>query len=262
MKKELHAHISGIVGDRLTDEKLTTLVNYFQAALSDHQENRDEGFFRDLSYEMSNNVKELATLFVDFRQELKSKISPELTEMATKHIPQAADQLEGVIETLEMAANKLMDNLEAMEKNTQKLDETMAALKNGKVSIPGDDQCIMEVELDEKTTKMLAPLSFFVESNLQKGRALISDSFVQMSFQDLTGQRIKRIMGLVAAMEKRLKAMVVSFGVKLSEHDKNPQASWAELNEAVEKKVADLAGPQKAGQGLDQANIDDLLAAL
>lgn len=262
MKEELHAHISGIVGDRLTDENLTTLVNYFQAILNDRQDNQDEGFFRDLSYEMSSNVKELATLFVDFRQELKSKIRPELTELATKHIPQAADQLEGIIETLEMAANNLMDNLEAMETNTQKLDETVAALKKGKVSIPRGDKGVMEVTLDEKTTQSLAPLSFFIESNLQNGRALISDSFVQMSFQDLTGQRIKRIMGLVAEMEKRLKSMVVSFGVKLSEHDKNPQASCAELDEMVEQKVADLAGPQKTGQGLDQANIDDLLAAL
>jgi chemotaxis protein CheZ len=261
MKEKLQAQIADIVDNKLPNEKLTALSAFLEAVVKDRQENEAEGFFRDLSYEMSSNVKDLATLFIDFRQELKSKTSPELTELATKDIPEAADQLEGIIETLEMAANNLMDNLEAMEGNTQKLDETVAALKAGKISIPRGEGT-MEVELDETVIKSLTPLAYFIESNLQNGRALISDSFVQMSFQDLTGQRIKRIMGLVGQMERRLKSMVVSFGVKLSEHDKNPDASCAELDQAVEQKEADLAGPQKSGQGLDQSNIDDLLAAL
>jgi len=90
--------------------------------------------------------------------------------------------------------------------------------------------------------------------------SLISDSFVQMSFQDLTGQRIKRTMNLVSQMEEKIKTMVISFGIKLTEIEKNPDISKKELQRAVEEKVIELTGPQKEGQGLDQSGIDELLA--
>jgi len=90
--------------------------------------------------------------------------------------------------------------------------------------------------------------------------SLISDSFVQMSFQDLTSQRIKRTMNLVSQMEGKIKDMVISFGIKLTEMEKNPDISKEGLQRAVEEKAIELAGPQKEGQGLDQSGIDELLA--
>jgi len=44
-----------------------------------------------------------------------------------------------------------------------------------------------------------------VESLLEYNSTLISDSFAQMSFQDLTGQRIKRIIKVVIIMEEKSK---------------------------------------------------------
>lgn len=100
------------------------------------------------------------------------------------------------------------------------------------------------------------------ESDAQNTMSLISDSFVQMSFQDLTGQRIKRIMTLVHQMEEKLKDMIIAFGIKLSEHEKNPDVTKKDLQKAVEEKVIELAGPQKSVCGLDQGEIDDLLTIL
>ncbi len=71
------------------------------------------------------------------------------------------------------------------------------------------------------------------------------NSFVQMSFQDLTGQRIKHIINLVRKMEEKVKVMVISFGIKLSEREKNPDISKEDLQRAVEEKVAELTSPQK-----------------
>ena len=81
-----------------------------------------------------------------------------------------------------------------------------------------------------------------------------------MSFQDLTGQRIKRIINLVSEMEEKIKGMVISFGIKLNEKEKNPDISQDELQRVVNEKVEELSGPQRQGQGLDQAGIDELLA--
>ena len=80
---------------------------------------------------MSGSVKELALLVIQFRKDLKSKIHPEITDLTTKYIPQAADQLEGVIETTEMAANRIMDNLDVMQMHTEQLEMVMRSLKTG-----------------------------------------------------------------------------------------------------------------------------------
>ena len=63
-------------------------------------------------------------------------------------------------------------------------------------------------------------------------------------------------------MEDKLRKMVVSFGFKLSEREKNPHISEEDLMRIVAEKETELTGPQKEGQGLDQAGIDDLLANL
>ena len=83
-----------------------------------------------------------------------------------------------------------------------------------------------------------------------------------MSFQDLTGQRIKKIINLVSQMEERIKRMVISLGIKMSEKERNPNISDADLQKAVDEKVELLAGPQRKGEGMDQADIDALLAEI
>lgn len=69
-------------------------------------------------------------------------------------------------------------------------------------------------------------------------------------------------MTLVHQMEGKLKDMIIAFGIKLSEHEKNPDITKEELQKVVEEKVTELAGPQKPGLGLDQGDIDDLLSSL
>jgi len=131
------------------------------------------------------------------------------------------------------------------------------AIKEGKIITAGGEK-----EIDSQTIKSISPFIEYVESSIKDYLSLISDSFIQMSFQDLTGQRIKRIIKLVSQMEEKIKRMIISFGIKLSERERNPNISKEELQRAVEEKVTELAGAQKEGQGVDQAGIDELLANL
>ena len=101
-----------------------------------------------------------------------------------------------------------------------------------------------------------------IESRLEGNMSMISDLFTQMSFQDLTGQRIKRIITLVSQMEERLKNMLIYFGIRLKEKEKNPDISMEELNRVAEEKGSEMRGPQRSGQGLDQSDIDDILSNL
>ena len=258
MKEDIKKKVAHIVNGKLSSDQIEELIGFFRQALNNKLESDDEKFFRNLAYEMSGDLKELALLVVEFRKDLKSKLCPEITDLAIKHIPQAANQLEGIIETTEIAANKIMDNLERMQGYTESMENVFTALKFGEIALPGETKA----PLEGQTVQAIDPVIDYMESGINNYMALITDSFVQMSFQDLTGQRIKRIMTLVAEMEQKLKRMIISFGIQLNEYEVNPNISKKDLQKAVDRKVVELAGPQRAGEGLGQADIDELLMNL
>ena len=75
------------------------------------------------------------------------------------------------------------------------------------------------------------------------------------SFQDLTGQRISKIVGSMKFVEERVNAMA-----ELCGHDEIQALTeqW-ELPQQVDDGVA-LEGPQRAGEGISQNDIDELFA--
>ena len=88
------------------------------------------------------------------------------------------------------------------------------------------------------------------------------DNLASLSFQDLVGQRIQRIIRLVKSMEVRIEDLIISFGIKIQRHRENPDRSFEDLRKDVEDYKSELMGPQNDGDGLDQNQIDDLLATL
>ena len=259
MTEYLEEKIYNTVHGKLSEEETEKLIGFCRHATASKL-HEDEQFFKEIAYGMSGSMKELALMIIDFRRDIKAKVHPGITDLATKYIPEAANQLEGVIETTEKAANKIMDNLDLLQEQTRKMEDTIACLKSGKLRVPGKKMDFIEVEVDAGTLETIMPLLDYIETTERNDRALITDIFVQMSFQDLTGQRIKKIITLVHQMEEKLKEMVVYFGVKLSEKLKNPDISHEELQRVVDEKAAVLDGPQRAGQGLDQSDIDNILA--
>ncbi len=263
MNREIKEKIEAIFQDKLTGEDIEELMGFLRETFIDSIRLDDEDpFFKSLIYEMKGEFRSLVTLLSDFRSELKDKIHPDLTEIATKYIPQTSDQLESIIETTEMATNKIMDNLEGMRSDIQHTAGIIDLLKQGQVSMPKPSGDNGNSRLNDEAVGLLLPVLGDLESDTKKLQALISDSFVQMSFQDLTGQRIKKIINIISRMEDKITRMIISFGIKLSEKEKNPDISRADLQKAVDEKVELLAGPQRAGEGMDQAEIDALLANL
>ncbi len=255
-----------VLENKLSGEEIEELVmllkDTINGIIKDAISTEEETFFKNLAYEMKGEVKELALLLVDFRRDLRSRLHPDLAEIAQKYLPEAADQLEGIIETTEVAAHRIMDNLEQMQQKMNDINKLFSSVKTGKIIISDNGKGPVEIELESSEVEKLLPVVNYTEEGIKSSLSLITDSFVQMSFQDLTGQRIKKIVHLVSKMEEKVKRMVISFGIKLAEKEKNPDISEEELNEVVSRKVSELAGPQRAGRGLDQEEIDRLLANL
>ncbi|MBU1052837.1 MAG: protein phosphatase CheZ [Proteobacteria bacterium] len=259
MTKHLEEKIHKIIDGKLSAEETTQIIGFI-SHLTGSSINEDEQFFQNIAYGMSGAIKDLALLIIDFRKDLRSKIDPGLTDMTTKYIPEASDQLEGIIDTTEKAANKIMDNLELLQEQTAQMEKIIKSLKSGKLKVPADEAKSTDVQIDTQTIEKLSPLFNYMESSIKNYDTLTTDIFVHMSFQDLTGQRIKKIMILVKQMEEKLKNMLVCFGIKLSTKERNPDISNEDLQKVVDDKVFELAGPQKEGNGLVQTDIDDILA--
>lgn len=260
MKEHLKEELFRIIHERFSTTEIEELITFLSQTHATNVLPEDDGIFRDLAYEMKGQVKDLALLIIDFRRDLKSRIHPEITDIATKYIPQATNQLVDIIEATETAANKIMDSLEDMQEDIEQMETILASLKGGKVVVPGGKKDMIEMRIDDQTIKTISPLIGYIESRLSKYMSILSDLFVQMSFQDLTGQRIKRTMNLVSEMEEKIQGMVISLGITFPKIQENPDISRGELQRAVEEKVIELTGLQKKGQGLDQSGIDELLA--
>jgi chemotaxis regulatin CheY-phosphate phosphatase CheZ len=211
-------------------------------------------FFELLTMEFSSKIKGIAKELIDFRKDIQSKIEPDIVEMASKDIPEASNQLEGINETLEESTMKIMDINEAQmdmaNSQARALETILSKESKGENFTVGlsleeaiktiEEQVDVLKEIENRSLNMMEPLSF----------------------QDLVGQRIQRIIKLVRSMELRIEELVVSFGIKLKKHKEDPTKTYAELNRDVDAYRSELLGPQRTGEGLDQAGIDDLLANL
>ncbi len=261
MKQNFEAEIKNIVSDKLSVHEMEQLTFFFKQAVSHAMDQDDDDFYKGLTSEMTGSVKDLALILIDFRKDFKLKIRPHIEDIAVNYIPQTSDQLEGIIETTEQAANTIMDNLDRMGQVIGDNKKIYSALKQGLVHVPGKpvDE---KAQLDGEIVAQLMPAIEFLESSTDESMELITDTFTQMSFQDLTGQRLQRIIQLVGEIEGKIRNMVISFGIKLKEREKNPSLTSDELQKMVEEKAQALAGPQKKGGGLDQSDIDDLLGDL
>jgi len=77
-----------------------------------------------------------------------------------------------------------------------------------------------------------------------------TEVYTACSFQDLTGQRTRKVIGVLRYLEGRINAMIEIWGLD------GAMAAEAAEKRAVDAGKALLNGPARPGQGLDQADVD------
>ncbi len=136
------------------------------------------------------------------------------------HFDSTGDQLEAIVKATEEATNTIMEAMESNEDAIGKLRE--------KISDP--DQVAL----------------------LDQIAANGNEVFNACSFQDITGQRVNKVVKSITYVEERVNALVNLWG----------KEQLAEVEVPVDReKTPDgqfLSGPQLAGNGLSQDDIDNL----
>ncbi|WP_297211671.1 MULTISPECIES: protein phosphatase CheZ [Thermodesulfovibrio] len=162
----------------------------------------------DLFKEVGKVARKLHDSLKSFREAL----DPRLKEIATQQMPRAVDQLQMVIDKTEEAANKTM---EIVEKYILKMDD----LANH----------IREIQGPEASVNFIKEFKNSLEDDL-------TEILTTQSFQDLTGQVLKKVINLVGDLEVELLKLITTFGLKIEEKKTVPK----EVEKVSQEDVDDL----------------------
>lgn len=191
-------------------------------------------FGRDLqrSTQLYQEIGELAKFINTAKKELQEV---QTSQIADKEIPNATTQLDAIIQMTEAATGRIMDECDRLGMFHADLRERLLA---------------MDPPLDPNAMAG-------VDDGLSEAEASITKIYEACNFQDITGQRIQKVVRALQEIERQVLRMVVVFGL-IQNEDTLDEATKEEL----QQDVALLEGPQLAGQGLEQDDIDALLSKL
>lgn len=157
------------------------------------------GNFNEVMNKLREELSSLAVFIDKTRQGIDSI---ELTvKIGSEKFPEASNQLSAVTGELENAANTIMTILEGLMTEQERADTLLTKLSEwAEKSAAADKEAGLAVIGDLKAIN-------------SKTRSEMMDVFANMSFQDLTGQKLKKVIGSLAIVEKKLLEMALSFGL-------------------------------------------------
>jgi chemotaxis protein CheZ len=135
-------------------------------------------------------------------------------DIADFDIPLATDELDAIVDHTAQATNAILESCEALD--------DLAATLSGE---PGE-------VLQTATTRI----------------------YEACSFQDITGQRITKVVDTLKAIENKVAHIIGTFG-------RTPAGPPPQQTAAEDQPVALLNGPQLPSNAMDQSDIDKLLAS-
>lgn len=163
--------------------------------------------------EMARKLQEELKVLSHYIENMRSELAQlRSIEISHKHIPTATDELDAVVGETATATGTIMDACEKVEKIGEK--------------IGGDDGSQLS--------------------------AIVTSVYEACSFQDITGQRITKVVKTLKNIEAKVGEILSAFGHSIP--------GSAPAAPSLPEKASLLNGPQLKGPSVSQAEIDKLLA--
>lgn len=229
--------------NRITAKAENTIREVISTALSEEISRAltmalTEGeFYRSISTDLQEGLK---TIYKEISSATANgcQTAPQIpTPVADEMFSEASTQLGAILQTTEKATESIMG---LVEKHLDQGERTAALLDS--LAARGD---LPEVE------------------ELRSGSDALSADLMEimttLSFQDLTGQRIKRIVAALQQIEKVVFELYMATGLSLKALEQNPDMSVEEIRQTSKARATELKGPQA---GASQSDVDDLLSQL
>ncbi|MBA4358932.1 MAG: hypothetical protein C0405_14530 [Desulfovibrio sp.] len=194
-------------------------------------------FYRRVNEDLQKGFKEI---YQEIKHAKSGNGLPVLSEDPGELFSRASNQLDAILQTTESATVKIIDTIE----NLQALSDTLAGI----------------VKSFETGGVSKAERVKLAEINGSLSQDLMS-IMTTLSFQDLTGQRIKIIIETIKKIEKIVLDVYMTSELMIKAHAEAPgaKADFSHLQAQAKNKLSELQGPQ---QDSSQGSVDDLLASL
>jgi len=195
-------------------------------------------FYRRVNEDLQKGFKEIYKE-IKVAKSTNSPTAP-LSEDPNELFSQASNQLDAILQTTESATVKIIDTIE----NLQNLSDTLAGI----------------VKSFERGGVSKAERETLAGINNTLSQDLMS-IMTTLSFQDLTGQRIKIIIETIKKIEKIVLDVYMTTGLMIKAHAEAPneKADFSHLQAKAKDQLSTLQGPQLDST---QGSVDDLLASL
>jgi chemotaxis protein CheZ len=194
-------------------------------------------FYRSISTDLQDGLKSIYREITAAASNGQASVTPVSADSTDEIFSEASRQLGEILVTTETATESIMTVVEKhLERNAQNMAildrigasadaEDVAALRSGAETL---DQDLMEI-------------------------------MTTLSFQDLTGQRIKRIVTALQQIEKVVFELYMATGLSMKAMAENPDQPVEEIRQASKARASELKGPQPDSS---QSDVDDLLSQL
>mgnify|MGYP003960848053 CR=1 FL=1 len=218
--------------------------------LNDITEIRKSELFQDIGV----LTRELHTTLTDFQ------VGGSISGVDEEKIPHARERLRYVVEMTEDAVNQ---TLGAVEESIPLAD----AIVDQSNVLSGDWERFKKREMDvDEFRRLSGDISVFMSissENAVKMSQRLNDVMMAQSFQDLTGQVLNRVIGMVEDLEDGLVKMIKLSGVS----EDNVPVSKQESGNKTAREEQLLDGPLIQGINdqdsiSSQDDVDDLLASM
>lgn len=198
-------------------------------------------FYKHLNQEMRDGLKgiyqEISSVSKPGEQPLDSGQTQELFHDATK-------QIEEIMQTTLEATESIMASAEKLLEQQEEAGRLIAS-----------------IEVQGKDSERLARLD---EINAAFTSSL-TDIITSLSFQDLTGQRLKKVVAAITTIRETVFDLYISTGLMLKQHEETPDKDIVRMKEDSKRMVEEIKGSELKGPSSDaasQQDVDDLLASL
>lgn len=184
-----------------------------------------EDFFKHLNEEIMGRLGEIYREISSFQGPTPAPNSPENVVQAGELMAEASQRLDQVIQATEKATFEI---IELVERNMSAPDELLGLVR----------QHMCDHGSQDEATRLCQKLS-----------GDLVQIMTCLSFQDLTGQRIKRVIDMLNKVQNMVAELFVSTGILVKAKEKDPAQPLEELKKEAKAKVS-------------QSDVDDLLAQL
>ena len=144
----------------------------------------------------------------------------------TQKIPQASFQLSEITKMTAEATHRIMGQVEQIQENHRYLQEQLQRLEGQIVQVPEALRTLQDIQ-----------------RVVSEDEEALMEVMTGLSFQDLTGQKIKRIIEMVEEIEKRILQLLITFGIPYEKGSTPDPEALQEL----------------AGTSISQDRVDELL---